>query len=80
MTNKIHHSKFFFHALRTALMFIAGFLSYEILKTIESEWNKDHPNNEAVHFAKRKSYHFLAIFLIDLFILYIIALLFKVHL
>jgi hypothetical protein len=80
MTNKIHHSKFFLDALRSALLFIAGFLTYEILKTLESEWNKTHENRELVHFAKRKSYHFLAIFLLDLFILYIVAVLFKVHL
>jgi hypothetical protein len=80
MTNKIHHSKFFLDALRSALLFIAGFLTYEILKTLESEWNKTHENREVVHFAKRKSYHFLAIFFLDLFILYIVAVLFKVHL
>ena len=80
MTNKIHHSKFFLNALRSALLFIAGFLTYEILKTLESEWNKTHENREVIHFAQRKSYHFLAIFLLDLFILYIVAVLFKVHL
>jgi hypothetical protein len=61
-------------------MFIVGFLSYEILKTMEAEWNKVIPNNEAVHFANRKSYHFVAIFLGDLFVLYLIVLLFGVHL
>lgn len=80
MTNKIKHHRFFFHALRTALIFIAGFLSYEILKIMEAEWNKTHPNNEAVHFAQRKSYHFIGIFLADLFLLYLIALMFGVHL
>ncbi len=80
MTNKINHSKFFFHALRTSLMFVAGFLSYEILRIIEDEWNKAHPNNETAHFAQRKSYHFIALFLADLLLLYIIALMFGVHL
>jgi hypothetical protein len=61
-------------------MFISGFLIYEILKTLEAEWNKSHENREVVHFAQRKSYHFIAIFLLDLFILYIVALLFSVHL
>ena len=80
MTNKINHRKFFFHALRTALLFIAGFLSYDILKILEIEWNKTHLNNEAVHFTQRKGYHFITLFFADLFILYLIALLFDVHL
>ena len=80
MTNKIHHSKFFLDALRSALLFIAGFLTYDIFKTLEAEWNKNHENREVIHFAQRKSYHFIAIFLLDLFILYIVALLFSVHL
>lgn len=80
MTKKIIHHRFFFHALRTALMFIAGFLSYELLKALETEWNKMRPHNETVHFAKRKMYHFITIFLADLLILYVIALMFGVHL
>jgi hypothetical protein len=80
MTKKIKHHEFFLNALRTALIFIAGFLTYELLKMLESEWNKMHPNNELRHFAHRKMYHFVIIFSIDLFILYLIALLFDVHL
>jgi hypothetical protein len=80
MINKIKHHKFFLHALRTALIFLAGFLSYELLKLLENEWNITHPNNKIVHFSQRKIYHFLIIFLIDLLILYVIALLFGVHL
>jgi hypothetical protein len=80
MKSKINHSKFFFHALRSGLIFIAGFLSYEILKVMESEWNKMHPNNEVIHFAQRKSYHFIAIFIADLIILYLIVLMFNIHL
>jgi hypothetical protein len=80
MINKIRHRVFFLHSLRTALIFIAGFLSYELLRVIEAEWNITHPNNKIVHFSQRKIYHFLIIFLIDLLILYIIALLFGVHL
>lgn len=79
MENKIKHLKIFLHALRTSLIFIAGFLSYELLKIIEGEWNKTHPNNELTHFANRKLYHFLIIFIFDLFILYLIALLFDIH-
>jgi hypothetical protein len=80
MTNKIQHHVFFLIALRTALIFIAGFLSYELLKMLESEWNKTHPGNELRHIVHRKLYHFTIIFLIDLFIIYSIALLFDVHL
>ena len=80
MVNKISHFKIFLHALRTALIFIAGFLSYELLKIVEGEWNKTHPNNEVKHFAHRKLYHFVIIFILDLLILYFIALLFDIHL
>ncbi len=80
MKSKINHIKLFFHALRTALLFVAGFLSYEILKKIEIQWNKIAPKNEKVHFMQRKSFHFIALFLADLFLLYLIVLLFGVHL
>jgi len=79
MVNKIQHFNFFLNALRTALIFIAGFISYELLKIVENEWNKTHPNNEVKHFAHRKVYHFVIIFIFDLFILYLIALLFDIH-
>ena len=77
---KIQHHSFFLNALRTALIFIAGFLSYELLKMLEAEWNATHPGNELKHFANRKLFHFIVIFLIDLFIIYSIAVLFDVHL
>ena len=80
MTNKIMHTVFLLNALRTSLIFIAGFLIYEILKRLENEWNAMHPNNEINHFAHRKMYHFLIIFMIDLSILYLIAFLFDIHL
>lgn len=80
MKNKICHDRIFLNALRTALLFIWGFLSYEILKQMEIEWNKQHLNNKTVHFAQRKSYHFIIIFLADLFILYFSILLFGLHL
>ena len=80
MEKKIMHHVFFFTALRTALIFISGFLTYELLKMLESKWNKMYPNNEFSHFAQRKIYHFILIFLFDLSILYLIALLFDIHL
>ena len=80
MINKIRHHEFLLNALRTALIFIAGFLSYEILKMLEDEWNIIHPKNKIKHFTQRKLYHFVIIFIIDLLILYLIVLLFGVHL
>ena len=77
---RIQHHAFFLNALRTALIFIAGFLSYELLKIIETEWNMTHPGHELKHLTHRKFYHFIVIFLIDLFIIYSIELLFNVHL
>ena len=77
---RIQHHAFFLNALRTALIFIAGFLSYELLKMLETEWNAKHPGNELKHLTHRKLYHFIVIFLIDLIIIYSIALLFDVHL
>jgi hypothetical protein len=80
MANKIVHHVFFLDALRTALIVIAGFLTYEILKVLEINWNKLYPNNELIHLAHRKLYHFIIIFIFDLLILYLVALLFDVHL
>jgi hypothetical protein len=80
MTIKINHFKFFLHALRTAILFIAGFLSYELLKALENEWNIKYPNNEIIHFSQRKLYHFIIIYIIDLLVLYSIIFLFNVHL
>lgn len=77
---KIQHHKIFLHALRTGLILIATLLTYDLLKMLESEWNKRHPNNELIHVTQRKVYHFLIIFLADLLVLYLIALLFDVHL
>ena len=80
MTIKINHVKLFLHALRTSIIFIAGFLSYELLKALENEWNIIYPNNEIIHFSQRKLYHFIIIYIIDLLVLYSIIFLFNVHL
>lgn len=80
MAKNITHYKFFFSALRTALIFIAGLLTYEFLKKLEIRWNNMYPNNELGHFARRKLYHFITIFLFDLFIVYLILFLFDIHL
>ena len=80
MTNFNNHKIIFFGALRTALIFISGFIIYEILKDLEAEWKKMEPNNHIFHFVKNKSYHFFAMFFIDLIILYLIFYLFNVNL
>jgi len=80
MANKIVHHVFFLHALRTSLIVIAGFLTYEILKEIENKWNKLYPNNELSHLCHRKACHFVIILIFDLIILYLFALLFEFHL
>ena len=49
MAKKNIHHIFVLHALRTALIFIASFLTYELLKTLEIKWNKTHPKNELIH-------------------------------
>jgi len=77
---KINHHIFFIRALRTSLIFIAGFLSYELLKAIEYEWNKTHPGNEVYHLTQRKTYLFIIMFVVDLIILYLILILFNVNL
>ena len=69
MTIKINHVKFFLHALRTSIIFIAGFLSYELLKALENEWNINYPNNEIIHFSQRKLYHFIIIVVTNLIFL-----------
>jgi hypothetical protein len=69
MVKQIKHHEFFLNSLRTALVFIAGFLTYELVKILEDEWNKLHPNNELRHFVHRKSYHFVIIFFSDYFII-----------
>lgn len=74
------HFRFFIHSLRTSLIFIAGFLSYEFFKLLENEWNIIHPNNKLIHFSSRKILHFLFVFLADLLILYLILLLFDIEL
>ena len=74
------HSHIFFHAVRTAIIFVAGFMIYDILVKIEKEWNKLNPSRRAYHFSKRNIIKFLLIFIIDMFLLYILYLFFGFHL
>ena len=80
MAHTIDHHRFFLHALRTALIFIVGFISYELLKELEKEWNSLVKGMEPIHFAQRKAFHFLLLFATDLLMLYSIAFVFQVTL
>lgn len=63
--------RIFLYAFRTAVIFVSGFLIYELLLEAENEWNKIEPSHKIYHFYKRNSVKFLFIFLIDLTILFI---------
>jgi hypothetical protein len=70
--NKINHLRMFFNALRTAILFFAGFLIYEIILEIEKIWNLKNPENKQLHFYQKKIYKFLLILIIDLILLYML--------
>jgi hypothetical protein len=61
--------RIFFHSLRTAIIFVAGFIIYEILLRLEKEWNKRNPEKKIYNFHKRNIIKFIFIFLIDLIVL-----------
>jgi len=75
---KIDHGRIFFHAIRSALLFIAGFLIYEILVGLEELWNKANPENTIYHFHTRKGIKFIVILIIDLLILYGLFVIFSI--
>ena len=76
---KPNHLRIFLHALRTALLIVAGFIVYEILLRLEKTWNKLYPNAQLYNFAKRKTFKFITIFLIDLLILYLFVYAFNIE-
>ena len=75
----LNHMRLFSHALRTALIIIAGFLIYELLLQLEKTWNLKNPENKVYHFYKKKFYKLIFIFIVDLLILYSIAIFFGIH-
>ena len=79
MTKGKVHFHIFLHAVRTAVIFLAGFLIYDILVELEKEWNKKNPSRRAYHFSKRKIIKFLLIFTIDMILLYTLYLIFGVN-
>ena len=76
---KINHKRIFFHSLRSALLFAAGFIIYDILVRLEKIWNIQNPENEASNFFTRKVLKFFLILLVDLLILYGITILFNIE-
>lgn len=69
---KINHFRIFLHALRSALLIVAGFIAYEILIQFEKELN--------LNFGEKKLYKLVFIFLFDLCILYGAYLAFNIEL
>ena len=63
--------RIFLEAFRTALIFVSGFLIYELLLEAEKKWNELEPSHKMHHFYKRNSIKFLFIFLIDLIIVFV---------
>ena len=78
-SSRIHY-RIFFQAFRTAVIFVTGFIIYEFLVKLEKKWNEANPSNNMFHFHKTNSIKFLLIFCIDLVLLYILHLLFRVDL
>lgn len=76
---KINHKRMFAHALRTALLFVAGFLIYEILISLEKMWNKANQENKLYYFYEKHIFRLILIFIMDLLILYGIALFLDIH-
>ena len=73
---QINHKKIFAHSLRTALMFLAGFMIYELLLDLEKEWNKINPEHKTYNLHKRRGIKFILILLVDLIILYALQIFF----
>ena len=79
MVNKIGiHSRIFFQAFRTAIIFVIGFIIYEFIVKYEKKQNKVNPSNSMFNLHKLNYIKFLLIFCIDLCLLYILHLVFRV--
>lgn len=76
---KINHKRIFTHALRTALIFVSSFLIYELLVSLEKQWNLENPENKLYNLYQRKFFKLILIFIVDLLILYGIIIFFKIH-
>ncbi len=54
VTKRNIHSHIFLHAFRTAVIFVAGFIIYEVLVELEKEWNKNNLVNAHTILLKEK--------------------------
>jgi hypothetical protein len=70
--NKLKHSFIFLSALRSAILFVSGFLLYETLVELEKLWNSINPENKEFNFYQRKIIKFLTILILDVILLYVL--------
>lgn len=75
---KVNHLRIFLHALRTAIIIVAGFIAYDVLKELEKIWNIAHPNKQ-YNFSKKQFYKLTIIFTIDLVLLYLFVYILRVE-
>ena len=80
MTHKINYRRLYFLALRTSLLFIIGFLIYEILSVTENKLNELYPNYKTFHYIKKTFFHFIFLFTADLIVLYLFIRMFNMKL
>ncbi len=71
------NKKIFTLAFRSALLVIGSFFIYEIIKEAEYTWLKYETGNYYLHLVGKKLLHFILVFFVDLFILYVLIYLFK---
>jgi hypothetical protein len=75
----VNHFRMCLSALRTAIIFVSGFIAYEILLEMEKSWNILYPH-KTLNFVKIKLLKLFLIFLIDLFLIYSAFLFFNIEL
>ena len=76
---KINNRKIFALALRTAVVVVISFIVYEVFINLENILNKNKITNKlTIEFIKRFT-HFSVVFVSDITILYLLVLIFKVH-
>lgn len=73
------HNEFLIKALKTGFVFVVGIILYDIIKLIEADLIKANPEEQLEHMTHSKLFHFSAIFLTDLFAIYVIYLIFKIE-
>ena len=61
-----YHLTILLNAIRTALVLIAGILSYDILKDVEDIWNTTHPHQKNYNLVKSKVLNILIILVMDI--------------